>query len=157
MSVSAERLDAPLDGKQRHVDVKVEVAGSAMTDIPSSAPIEDEQTFQYSDSRKLGVTGSGSVFLILNKTIGTGSECFHSILKNLALTNSSILNTFWYFRGNRIRWRQSVPLDHWQDILLARQKQRPTKRTVGILTACGLNVFPEFELASPKSGGERTR
>lgn len=32
----------------------------------------DEQVFQYDDSRKLGIVSS--VFLILNKMIGTGSE-----------------------------------------------------------------------------------
>lgn len=34
----------------------------------------ENHTYAYSDSRKLGVTGS--VFLILNKMIGTGSTFF---------------------------------------------------------------------------------
>lgn len=38
---------------------------------PYDAEVESAQAFQYSESRKLGVTGS--VFLILNKMIGTGS------------------------------------------------------------------------------------
>lgn len=38
------------------------------------AVVEEEKTYAYSDSRKLGVTGS--VFLILNKMIGTGSTHF---------------------------------------------------------------------------------
>jgi len=38
--------------------------------------IQDENTYQYDDSRKLGITGS--VFLILNKMIGTGSKCLCS-------------------------------------------------------------------------------
>lgn len=32
--------------------------------------VQDENTYQYSESRKIGVTGA--VFLILNKMIGTG-------------------------------------------------------------------------------------
>ena len=36
------------------------------------ATVEEEKTYAYDDSRKLGVTGS--VFLILNKMIGTGSK-----------------------------------------------------------------------------------
>jgi len=35
--------------------------------------VESAQAFEYSESRKLGITGS--VFLILNKMIGTGSAC----------------------------------------------------------------------------------
>jgi hypothetical protein len=35
-----------------------------------TAIVQDENTYQFSESRKLGVTGS--VFLILNKMIGTG-------------------------------------------------------------------------------------
>lgn len=38
----------------------------------ASGQIQDEQAFQFSESRKIGVTGA--VFLILNKMIGTGSE-----------------------------------------------------------------------------------
>lgn len=34
--------------------------------------VADEQVFQYDDSRKLGIVSS--VFLILNKMIGTGSK-----------------------------------------------------------------------------------
>jgi hypothetical protein len=34
--------------------------------------LQDEQTFRFQESRKLGVTSA--VFLILNKMIGTGSE-----------------------------------------------------------------------------------
>lgn len=39
--------------------------------------VKDQQTFAYSESRKIGVTGA--VFLILNKMIGTGSESHSSI------------------------------------------------------------------------------
>ena len=34
--------------------------------------VQEENTYAYDDSRKLGITGA--VFLILNKMIGTGSE-----------------------------------------------------------------------------------
>jgi hypothetical protein len=36
----------------------------------ANAVVQDENTYQYSESRKIGVTGA--VFLILNKMIGTG-------------------------------------------------------------------------------------
>lgn len=39
----------------------------------ASGQVQDEQAFKFSESRKIGVTGA--VFLILNKMIGTGSEC----------------------------------------------------------------------------------
>ena len=38
-----------------------------------NAVVEQENTYAFDDSRKLGITGS--VFLILNKMIGTGSKC----------------------------------------------------------------------------------
>ena len=37
-----------------------------------NASVQNENTYAFDDSRKLGVTGS--VFLILNKMIGTGSK-----------------------------------------------------------------------------------
>lgn len=46
-------------------------AGPPAYDAPDGA-VQEEKTYAYDDSRKLGVTGS--VFLILNKMIGTGSE-----------------------------------------------------------------------------------
>ena len=44
----------------------------ALTDDTKST---DEEVFEYEDSRKLGITSS--VFLILNKMIGTGSGAPH--------------------------------------------------------------------------------
>lgn len=38
-----------------------------------NAVVQEDSTYAYDDSRKLGITGS--VFLILNKMIGTGSMC----------------------------------------------------------------------------------
>lgn len=38
--------------------------------VDDNASFQDEQTFQFEDSRKLGVTSA--VFLIINKMIGTG-------------------------------------------------------------------------------------
>jgi hypothetical protein len=38
----------------------------------ASRQVQDEQAFEFSESRKIGVTGA--VFLILNKMIGTGSK-----------------------------------------------------------------------------------
>lgn len=42
------------------------------TDVGPNGSVADEQVFQYDDSRKLGIVSS--VFLILNKMIGTGSK-----------------------------------------------------------------------------------
>ena len=50
--------------------------GLAPPDYPDNADVQVENTYAYDDSRKLGVTGA--VFLILNKMIGTGSECSES-------------------------------------------------------------------------------
>lgn len=41
--------------------------------LSDNASAVDAQTYAYSEDRKIGVTGA--VFLILNKMIGTGSEC----------------------------------------------------------------------------------
>lgn len=56
-----------------------EVAGPPYTESAekgtSAGPegsVADEQVFQYDDSQKLGIVSS--VFLILNKMIGTGSK-----------------------------------------------------------------------------------
>ena len=50
------------------------VLGDNDTAPPPHAPsqVGEDHTYSYTDSRKLGVTGS--VFLILNKMIGTGSK-----------------------------------------------------------------------------------
>ena len=53
--------------KRDIADVKVSSNGSE-NDSPSS--LQDEQVFQFGESRKLGVTAC--VFLIINKMIGTG-------------------------------------------------------------------------------------
>lgn len=42
--------------------------------ISDNGSTVDAQTYAYTEDRKIGVTGA--VFLILNKMIGTGSECF---------------------------------------------------------------------------------
>jgi hypothetical protein len=43
---------------------------SHLSDSPDSGSVQDELTYQFDDSRKLGITSS--VFVILNKMIGTG-------------------------------------------------------------------------------------
>lgn len=47
---------------------------AAGLDLPTYPAVvaEDQQVFQYDESRKLGITSA--VFLILNKMIGTGSR-----------------------------------------------------------------------------------
>lgn len=51
----------------------------------SVGEVQDEQQFKVSESRKIGVTGA--VFLILNKMIGTGSECAPCLLYLPTLTS----------------------------------------------------------------------
>jgi hypothetical protein len=68
--MSTTKDDQPLkDGAKTTDDY-----GSASADAGAGSDVEDVQTYAYSDSRKLGVTGS--VFLILNKMIGTGSRLY---------------------------------------------------------------------------------
>lgn len=45
---------------------------SETSPISGSSSVENAQVFRYAESRKLGVTSS--LFLILNKMIGTGSQ-----------------------------------------------------------------------------------
>lgn len=54
-------------------DKKAVVAEDAGPTPPTyeDVVVQEEKTYAYDDSRKLGITGS--VFLILNKMIGTGS------------------------------------------------------------------------------------
>lgn len=60
-------------GLDPDVDKKATVADDAGPVPPNydDAVVQEEKTYAYEDSRKLGITGS--VFLILNKMIGTGS------------------------------------------------------------------------------------
>lgn len=48
------------------------ISPAAEKDDEDTGSKADEQVFQYDDSRKLGIVSS--VFLILNKMIGTGSK-----------------------------------------------------------------------------------
>ena len=62
--------------KQYSLDTENAPAAAASGDGfggKASVSLKGEQVFAYDKSRKLGVTSS--VFLILNKMIGTGSEC----------------------------------------------------------------------------------
>lgn len=62
--------------KQHPLDTEsAPVAAASGDGFGGKAPdsLKGEQVFAYDESRKLGVTSS--VFLILNKMIGTGSEC----------------------------------------------------------------------------------
>jgi hypothetical protein len=71
--------------------------------------IQEENTYAYDDSRKLGVTGA--VFLILNKMIGTGSM-YISRRMWLQLTSGSFLHTVWHLRCNWVGWCILVSMGH---------------------------------------------
>lgn len=45
--------------------------------VDDHVSVQTDQAFVYDDSQKLGYTGT--VFVILNKMIGTGSELIHAI------------------------------------------------------------------------------
>lgn len=51
-------------------DVHVQDKPPVFTDGEEVGEVQEENTYAYDDSRKLGITGA--VFLILNKMIGTG-------------------------------------------------------------------------------------
>lgn len=73
-------------------------AGLGLPPYPS-AGVEDEQVFHFEESRKLGIMSS--VFLILNKMIGTGSRFLRIVLCGCdSLTSVSFLNTFWNLCSN---------------------------------------------------------
>jgi len=59
-------------------DTPVPEGTATMEDINGKSLLGEAQVFVYDDSRKLGVTGS--IFLTLNKMVGTGSKLS---LKNL--------------------------------------------------------------------------
>lgn len=66
----ATKLDPDIDKVPREVEDVAPAPPYHDADV-----VQDENTYAYDDSRKLGVTGS--VFLILNKMIGTGSTYNH--------------------------------------------------------------------------------
>jgi hypothetical protein len=66
-------LEDNTDAKKHHVVDEQDGLGSPSL-VYENGTVQEDKTYAYDDSRKLGVTGA--VFLILNKMIGTGSECF---------------------------------------------------------------------------------
>lgn len=58
------------DGHAVFADHDREKQPSLLLDTPADGSVQDELTYQFEDSRKLGITSS--VFVILNKMIGTG-------------------------------------------------------------------------------------
>ena len=76
ISTSSHSIDSTLD-MATHLDPEIDKKVAVTEDHGVVAPqyedavVEEEKTYAYDDSRKLGITGS--VFLILNKMIGTGS------------------------------------------------------------------------------------
>ncbi|KAB8446269.1 hypothetical protein FH972_025249 [Carpinus fangiana] len=56
-----------IDGDKK---IAANVSDQDTSDIDSNEPVQHVQKFQYSDERKLGITGA--FFLIVNKMIGTG-------------------------------------------------------------------------------------
>lgn len=55
------------------LSAKASPARTSTDEGPPDVEVQDEKQFKVADSQKIGVTGA--VFLILNKMIGTGSEC----------------------------------------------------------------------------------
>jgi hypothetical protein len=95
------------------IDKKVAVAEDAGQVPPNyeDVVVQEEKTYAYDDSRKLGITGS--VFLILNKMIGTGSMYFvdggsriltycKSSLRLLVFLLRLDLSAFRYFSGSLV-------------------------------------------------------
>lgn len=58
----------------RHLPPNEVAADEETAPITGSPTVEGAQVFRFAESRKLGVTSS--LFLILNKMIGTGSQSF---------------------------------------------------------------------------------
>lgn len=71
-------------------DAKATEYGTNITSTESGS-IQAEEIFAYDDSRKLGITSS--IFLILNKMIGTGSKSAYSLKRryggSLYLSNAN--------------------------------------------------------------------
>jgi hypothetical protein len=95
------------------IDKKAAVAEDAGQVPPNyeDVVVQEEKTYAYDDSRKLGITGS--VFLILNKMIGTGSMYFldegsriltycKSSLRPLVSSLQLDLSAFRYFFGSLV-------------------------------------------------------
>jgi hypothetical protein len=71
----AERKDVVVDDEKTfHGNVSGDKVHDSADGIASSDASIDQQTYAYSEDRKIGITGAA--FLILNKMIGTGSTCF---------------------------------------------------------------------------------
>lgn len=76
-------------------------------DDSQSEQVQVGERYEYSDERKIGITGS--VFLILNKMIGTGSEFVCSsrdpnvlVCKTANPLLGSLLHTIGHFCGDGI-------------------------------------------------------
>jgi amino acid transporter len=104
----------------------------------ASGVVVDENTYQFDESRKIGITGA--VFLILNKMIGTG--IFSTPSGIFAATGSVGVALFLWIIGRIHRKAKQL-----SSVL--------TSSAGGILTFAGLSVFLEFGLAIPRSGGEK--
>lgn len=137
--IMADKKDEP-GSTSKQISPSLTRDGDA--EVPPSladAQVQDEQQFQVSESRKIGVTGA--VFLILNKMIGTGSEyqCvvpseleWASNTKTVFSTPSGIFASTGSVGISLILWLFG-----------------------GILTFAGMSVFLEYGLAIPRSGGEK--
>jgi hypothetical protein len=75
--------------------------------------VQADQAFVYDDSQKLGYTAT--VFVILNKMIGTGSESSRAIYEETKANRStSLLHTIWHLRCLRFSRCITVLVDHWR-------------------------------------------
>lgn len=99
------------------------------TDTPSAGEVQDELTYQYSNSRKLGIISSA--FVIFNKMVGTGSSTLLLCVSRTPLTLLGIFST----PSGVFAASGSVGVSLFLWII------------GGILTFAGLSAFMEFGLA----------
>lgn len=73
--------------------------------------VQADQAFVYNDGQKLGYTAT--VFVILNKMIGTGSKSSKAARAGTKLNlSTSLLHTIWNLRCLRLSRRITLPVDH---------------------------------------------
>ena len=66
----------------------------------SDSDVQATERYEYEESRKLGIMGSA--FIILNKMIGTGSECARITWHDAVANASSLLHPLGDFRSHGV-------------------------------------------------------
>lgn len=95
------------------VDERAARKGDAVPFYDANSDSEGEvqtERYEYDESRKLGIMGSA--FIILNKMIGTGSECCASIISDWDIADlCSIFYAIGYLCRDGVSGRLLHPLD----------------------------------------------